>query len=121
MGSISIDKSIADEFEAINGAVAKNKNDQNAIGLLLESTVFHEATHYGDLNNNNMLVHGYVDEKGNIHPTYNKGGKLFESAAYVDDIGWHNYKIMGLKIYGNKHESNVMPQDNFIMPIKKKL
>jgi hypothetical protein len=60
---------------------AKNAGEKQAAGVLVESTLYHEGTHYGNLKVNK-----------NAHGNFSKSGKAFEKKAYGKDISKYNYK-----------------------------
>ena len=66
---------------------AKNAYDKISAKVLLESTLYHEGTHYGNLKMNKTTNGKFVES-----------GKEFEKRAYGIDISFHNYK----KYYSEK-------------------
>lgn len=60
---------------------AKNRIDKEASKLLVESTIYHESTHYGNLKVNN-----------NPNGVYSESGKEFENRAYGIDLSYRNHK-----------------------------
>lgn len=66
---------------------AKNAYDKISAKVLLESTLYHEGTHYGNLKMNKTTNGKFVES-----------GKEFEKRAYGIDISLHNYK----KYYSEK-------------------
>jgi RHS repeat-associated protein len=75
-GEILLDAAIVSRFEKQEG----NRLDRAGSRLLIESTLFHEVTHYGD------ALDGKMDKTNSTK----EGGKLFEKAAYGEDVDRHN-------------------------------
>jgi len=75
---------IALDDDVVNAYEKAGKEDEGAGKMFLESTLFHEGTHYGD----NMDGERKKDEKGNVIEV----GKEFEKAAYGKDVSRGNYK-----------------------------
>ena len=84
-GKITLDKTMVDKFEIENEYASINK----ASRLHLESTIFHESTHYGDVLSDNMLTQTSIvyDESTNsvTQGDFFEGGKEFEN-IYVRDF-----------------------------------
>ena len=73
---------------------AQNRNDKEAATILVESTIYHEGTHYGNLKVNK-----------NKNGLYLESGKEFERRAYGMDIDYRKYRLY----YMNNH---ILPKVN---------
>ena len=70
-GSILLDKNNTIDYLEN----AKNRIDKQASKLLVESTIYHESTHYGNLKVNN-----------NLNGEYKESGNVFERRVYGKDL-----------------------------------
>lgn len=95
LGMIVLDAGLVGDFEASRGipVSADGAVMQQAIELGLESTVFHELTHFGDALNGKMDMTAYTTKKGfggarilSFVKDGAESGKLFERAAYGQDL-----------------------------------
>jgi len=66
-----------------------NRMDKAGAGVFLESTLFHELTHYGH------ALNGKMDKSIN---GVKEGGKDFEKAVYGEDVNDQNAKDIATKI-----------------------
>ena len=65
---------------------AKTREEVSAAKLLVESTIYHESTHYGN-----------AERYGKRNGIYKESGKIFEKRAYNKDVSFSNY----IEIYQN--------------------
>jgi len=89
-GTIRISKDVADFYE--KNYNSSDKVTAKAAEILLESTLFHESTHYGDAKKGGMDMTSMETEVKNgattvVQGRTKEGGKDFEKAAYGRDIG----------------------------------
>jgi RHS repeat-associated protein len=75
VGTIEIEKKLVDYFENDHASQVETE----AAELFLESTLFHESTHYGD------ILNGGTSQTVEANGT--EGGQLFEIAVYGSEIG----------------------------------
>jgi RHS repeat-associated protein len=75
-GLIKLDNDVVDMYEN-----ATTMGDKQVGKIMLESTTFHEGTHYGNLKKN-----------GTGNGSYVESGKVFEKNVYGRDIGRDNVK-----------------------------
>lgn len=75
-GEIKLDNDVVGMYEN-----AKTMGDKQVGGIMVESTLFHEGTHYGNLK-----------ISGTANGTYSESGKAFETKVYGRDIGRSNVK-----------------------------
>ncbi|MBS4057578.1 MAG: hypothetical protein KGZ82_09715, partial [Bacteroidales bacterium] len=75
-GEIKLDNDVVGMYENAN-----TMGDKQVGGTMVESTLFHEGTHYGNLKTS-----------GTAHGTYSESGKAFERKVYGRDIGRGNVK-----------------------------
>jgi RHS repeat-associated protein len=83
-GLIKIDNDVVARFES-----AKTETEVGSAKLLLESTLFHEGTHFGNLKTSKSF-----------NGSFGESGKEFEKGAYGVDIGRANAS----QIYGSSLE-----------------
>jgi len=75
-GYIALDDDVVGMMEN-----AKNAGDRQVGKIMVESTLFHEGTHFGNLKTN-----------GSPNGTFTESGKEFEKRAYGLDIGRYNVR-----------------------------
>ena len=108
-GKITLDKTIVDAYE-------KDPKDMSN-GLVLESTIFHEGTHYGDALNGvpSQTTVTYDATKkivvvaNQVTSTTKEGGKSFEMKAYGEDINVENAQAR--EDAAKKRETEIMIQN----------
>lgn len=62
--------------------------DRDAANILVESTIYHEGTHFGNTN-----------KFGNPNGIYKESGKAFERRAYGQDIDESNFRTYYTQLY----------------------
>lgn len=67
---------------------ALSRNDKEAATILVESTIYHESTHYGNLKVNK-----------NKNGFYKESGKEFEWRAYGMDLSYKNHRQYYINYY----------------------
>ena len=99
-GIIKINKSIVDAYEL---------DQTNSNELLLESTIFHESTHYGDALNGKMsqttvsIIDGQIKIAKVNSINGSEGGKSFEKVVYGEDVNQYNCKQISSKLFDKKY------------------
>ena len=79
---------------------AKTATDKMGASLLVESTLFHEAVHFGDYQKNGVHSKSIAKPDGTTQ-TFPEIGKAFETAVYGQDIGRANANAVATKILNN--------------------
>ena len=100
-GHILLDDDVVNMFEKTSG------EEQNSAKILLESTIFHEGTHFGNLKKNK-----------NRHGKSHESGKLFEFTVYGRDITRNYVKEKINKIRQSKKRNSALLPNKPIRHLK---
>jgi hypothetical protein len=79
---------------------AKTATDKMGAHLLVESTLFHEAVHFGDYKKNGVESKSITKPDGTTQ-TFTEIGKAFETAVYGQDIGRTNANTVATKMFND--------------------
>ncbi|HLF62254.1 MAG TPA: RHS repeat-associated core domain-containing protein [Saprospiraceae bacterium] len=101
-GEIVIDSDIVDYYEAAYENLMGDEVASKTAELALESTLFHEATHYGDIMSDGKLTQTGVEKTPfgtRISKTGVEGGKAFEISVYGQDLVHDQSKFADVRSY----------------------